>query len=194
MKDNNNLPLAPSERGNSANSTPPLEGVGGRSMENISSPKPIPATNNHYNKSLKNKAKRLRNESTITEATLWKYVLRASGLGYPFKRQRSIGKYIADFVSLPIKLIIEVDGITHSYDEVAEKDEIRQKELENLGFTIIRISDDEILLNLDRVRNYLLEEIKNLSPTLETSNRSKEGVKNAQFSLSERTSGSGNKK
>ncbi|MEO9485716.1 MAG: histidinol dehydrogenase [Ekhidna sp.] len=99
------------------------------------------------------------------EATLWKYVLRASGLGYPFKRQRPIDNYIVDFVSLPLKLIIEVDGITHSYEDVATKDEIRQKALENLGFTIIRIPDDAILSNIDRVKNYLLEEIKNLPPT-----------------------------
>lgn len=124
--------------------------------------------NNFYNKNLKDKAKKLRNESTIAEATLWKYVLRASGLGYPFRRQRPIDKYIADFVSLPLKLIIEVDGITHSYEEVAEKDEIRQKKLEDLGFRVVRITDDAILSNVDRVRNYLfdiIQEIAKTSPT-----------------------------
>ncbi|WP_436515163.1 histidinol dehydrogenase [Ekhidna sp. To15] len=133
--------------------TPPLEGAGGRK------------DNHHYNKKLKNKARKLRNDSTIAEATLWKYVLKASSLGYPFRRQRPIGQYIVDFVSLPLKLVIEVDGITHSYEDVVAKDETKQKTLEDLGFTLIRIPDDAILSNVDRVRNYLLEEIKNLPLT-----------------------------
>jgi len=134
------------------NEIPPLEGVRGRKVEK----------NHFYNKNLKEKARKLRNESTLAEGTLWKYVLRASGLGYPFKRQRPIGRYIVDFVSMPLKLIVEVDGITHSYEEVSEKDESRQNELEELGFRMIRIPDDAILSNVDRVRNYLLEEIDNL--------------------------------
>lgn len=118
--------------------------------------------NSFYNKNLKEKAKKLRNDSTIAEATLWKYVLRASELGYPFRRQRPIGNYIVDFVSLPLKLIIEVDGITHSYEETVKKDEIRQKNLEDLGFRVVRIADDAILSNVDRVRNHLLDIIKDL--------------------------------
>ncbi|MEO9870306.1 histidinol dehydrogenase [Ekhidna sp.] len=147
-----NLPPTHSKGGVRDEQFPLTEGARGRESDK----------HYYYNKSLKDKAKKLRNESTIAEATLWKYVLRASGLGYPFKRQRPIGNYIVDFVSIPLKLIIEVDGITHSYEEMTVKDEIKQKELEDLGFTIIRITDDSILSNVDRVRSYLSEEIKNL--------------------------------
>lgn len=136
---------------NPGESTPPLEVGGGRNT-----------TNFYYNKDLKEKARKLRNDGTIAEATLWKFVLRASGLGYPFKRQRPIRNYIVDFVCLPLMLIIEVDGINHSYEEVHKKDEVRQKELEDLGFTVVRIPDEAILANIDRVRNYLLEVIKDL--------------------------------
>ncbi|WP_425390328.1 endonuclease domain-containing protein [Ekhidna sp.] len=135
--------------------TPPLEGDGGRKDEKF----------HHYNKNLKTKARKLRNEATKAEAVLWKHVLRASGIGYPFRRQRPIDNYIVDFVSLPLKLIIEIDGITHSYEDVAENDKIRQKKLEELGYKVIRIPDDAILSNVDRVRNFLIEEIKNLPLT-----------------------------
>ena len=149
-----NLPPSPSKGGEKENLFPLTEGVRGRKNDH-----------DYYNKNLKLKARKLRNESTIAEATLWKYILRASGLGYPFKRQRLIANYIVDFVSLPLKLIIEVDGITHSYDEISERDQVREQKLKELGFKIIRITDDVILANVDRVRNYLLEEIKNLPQT-----------------------------
>ena len=123
----------------------------------------------NYNKKLKMRARELRNNSTLAEGMLWKYVLRAKGIGYPFKRQRPIGNYIVDFVSLPLKLVIEVDGITHSYETVNKKDSIKQRSLEELGFKVVRIADEDILKNVDRVRNYLVEEIKNLplNPPLE---------------------------
>ena len=73
--------------------------------------------NNHYNKNLQPFANKLRHKMTKAEACLWKYALRASGLGVPFRRERPIGRFIADFVCLPLKLIIEVDGVTHLYKE-----------------------------------------------------------------------------
>ncbi|WP_420316520.1 histidinol dehydrogenase [Ekhidna sp.] len=165
---NENLPLTPSERGNDTPSTPPLEGDGGRKDEKF----------HHYNNNLKTKARKLRNEATKAEAILWKHVLRASGIGYPFRRQRPIDNYIVDFVSLPLKLIIEIDGITHSYEDVAENDDIRQRKLEGLGYKVIRIPDDAILSNVDRVRNYLKEIIENLPPTSTSSNSPFRGGRN----------------
>jgi len=153
-----NLPPTPSKGGDHDEKFPLSEGAWGSASEN----------HYHYNKNLKLKARKLRNKSTIAEATLWKYVLRASGLGYPFRRQRPIENYIVDFVCLPLKLIIEVDSITHSYEEVASKDQIRDQRLKGLGFTVIRIPDEAILSDVDRVRNYLLEEIKKIqSPSID---------------------------
>lgn len=67
--------------------------------------------NNYYNPKHKFLARKLRSKMTKAEACLWKYGLRASKQGVPFRRQRPIDQYIADFVCLPLKLIIEVDGI-----------------------------------------------------------------------------------
>ncbi|HKO82578.1 MAG TPA: DUF559 domain-containing protein, partial [Chitinophagaceae bacterium] len=52
-------------------------------------------------------------------------------------------------------LIIEVDGITHQWEEIIKKDELRQNALESVGFTILRFSDEEVLNNIQAVFNYL---------------------------------------
>ena len=102
--------------------------------------------NHFYNKILQPIANRLRNDMTKAEACLWKYVLRAKKLkGFQFRRQRPVLKYIADFMCMELMLIIEVDGITHHWEETIKKDEIRQRELESARFTVLRFSDEEVL-------------------------------------------------
>lgn len=113
--------------------------------------------NNHaYNKRLQPYANALRKDMTKAEACLWKYILRANGLkGYPFRRQRPVLNYIADFMCKDLMLIIEVDGITHLDEVVIKNDKIRQQKLESLGFTVLRFSDDEVLKHIEVVRMFL---------------------------------------
>jgi len=112
--------------------------------------------NHFYNKTLQPYANRLRKEMTKAEACLWKYVLRAKKLsGFQFRRQRPVLTYIADFMCMELMLIIEVDGITHHWEETIKKDEIRQKDLESAGFTLIRFSDEEVLNRIQVVYDYL---------------------------------------
>jgi very-short-patch-repair endonuclease len=115
-----------------------------------------------YNKKLQSNANALRNNMTKAEACLWKYVLRArSMMGYQFRRERPVLNYIADFMCKDLKLIIEVDGITHSFDGALEKDMRRQRELEEAGFRVIRFTDNEVLKGIDsvseRIREVILE-------------------------------------
>ncbi|MCK5208318.1 MAG: DUF559 domain-containing protein, partial [Cyclobacteriaceae bacterium] len=63
--------------------------------------------------------------------------------------------YIADFMCKELMLIIEVDGISHSYEEVALNDEKRQKVLESAGFRFLRFSDDEVLTSINGVKRKL---------------------------------------
>lgn len=120
-------------------------------------------SNNNYNKRLKENANTLRKRMTKAEACLWKYVLRAKMLdGHQFRRQRPIGNYIADFACLKLNLIIEVDGITHEHGEIANEDAIRQANLEELGFVVIRFTDDEVLTQINRVRESILGTIEGL--------------------------------
>jgi len=129
----------------------------------------ISKTNNFYNKSLQPNANELRKTMTKAEACLWKYVLRSRGVnGYPFRRQRPILGYIVDFVCLELKLVIEVDGISHLYDEVIKKDFKKQKALEKNGFTVLRFRDEEVLKHINSVRHAVesvTEELKNPPPT-----------------------------
>jgi|SRR5688572_19141245 len=112
--------------------------------------------NHFYNKTLQPNANRLRKEMTKAEACLWKYVLRARKLsGYQFRRQRPVLNYIADFMCMELMLIIEVDGITHHWEETIKKDEIRQKSLESAGFTVIRFTDEEVLNHIQGVCDFL---------------------------------------
>ena len=113
-------------------------------------------SNHAYNKNLQPYANRLRKEMTKAEACLWKYILKAKQFrGYQFRRQRPVLNYIADFVCLELMLIIEVDGLTHHWDETILKDKKKQTDLEAIGFTVLRFTDDEVLNNMRIVHDYL---------------------------------------
>ena len=71
--------------------------------------------------------------------------------GYQFRRQRPILNYIADFMCKELNLIIEIDGITHTYEGAAEKDQKRTSELEKHGFTVLRFTDEEVLKHIEHV-------------------------------------------
>lgn len=119
----------------------------------------------HYNADLKSFARENRKEMTKAEACIWKYLLsRKQMMGYQFRRQRPILNYIADFLCKELMLIIEVDGLTHQWEEVAKKDIIRQHELEQVGFTILRFHDEEVLsdiVNVERAIIAYIEDYRN---------------------------------
>ena len=115
----------------------------------------------HYNKDLQFFARENRNNATRSEACLWKYVLKSSQMmGYPFRRQRPIRKYIVDFVCLPLGLIIEVDGYSH--EDFDAKDIIREENLKKLGFAILRFSSWEVLNRIDNVAEIIMKGIKEI--------------------------------
>jgi very-short-patch-repair endonuclease len=120
-------------------------------------------SNLEYNKALKPFARALRSNMTKAEACLWKYALRGKQIdGYGFRRQRPVLNYIADFMCPKLKLIIEVDGITHHDEQVQRNDLLRQRNLEAAGFTVIRFDDDEVLTNMEGVIASIKETIKNI--------------------------------
>ncbi len=103
-------------------------------------------SNHHYNKNLKSFASENKQQMTKSEACMWKYLLSGSQMmGYKFRRQRPIDNYIVDFICLPLKLIIEVDGITHEIDENITRDKKRDEKLTELGYTTLRFSSWEVL-------------------------------------------------
>ena len=88
---------------------------------------------------------------TDAERILWSR-LRASQFGVRFRRQEPIGDYIVDFVCLPFRLIIEVDGSQH-LDSVY--DEARDLWLRSLGFRVLRFWNHEVLLSTDDVMAHI---------------------------------------
>ncbi|HPF51086.1 MAG TPA: DUF559 domain-containing protein [Draconibacterium sp.] len=110
--------------------------------------------NNNYNKGLKEYARTLRKNSTLSEVILWNKLLKRKQLkGYQFLRQRSINNYIVDFFCKDLKLIIEIDGEIHRFQK--GKDRERELDLKNLGYHIIRFKNREILDNLYNVEKTL---------------------------------------
>ena len=78
---------------------------------------------------LKANAIKNRQHATQAENLLWLY-LKGKQSGYKFRRQHIIKQYIADFINLKYKLIVEIDGKYHFYDEQIIKDEERTHDLE----------------------------------------------------------------
>ena len=115
-----------------------------------------------YNKNLQPSASKLRKEMTKAEACLWKYVLRAGQMkGYQFRRQRPVLNYIADFMCKELRLVIEVDGITH--DTKLDKDKQRTDEINRVGIHLIRFTDEEVLTNIQGVALAIENVIEKLS-------------------------------
>ena len=105
-----------------------------------------------YNSKLQPLANKLRKEMTKAEACLWKYALRAGQMkGYQFRRQRTVLQYIADFMCKELKLVIEVDGLTHQWEETVAKDNQKADDLELAGFKVVRFTDEEVLNNMNAV-------------------------------------------
>ena len=111
-----------------------------------------------HNKQLVPFAKQLRKEMTKEERHLWYDFLR----NYPirFSRQKVLGKYIADFYSAEVKLVIELDGSHHYEDVNAEKDTERTAFLEGYGLTVIRISNNEVMRNFRGVCEHIGTAVK----------------------------------
>ncbi len=82
-------------------------------------------------------------------------------MGYDFDRQRPIGNYIVDFFCKDLQLALEVDGITHLDEKVMMNDEIRQRELEEMGVSFLRF-DALLVVNkveaaVREIRDWIIE-------------------------------------
>lgn len=104
-----------------------------------------------YSKSLKGLSQKLRTNQTDAEQKLWQRINRDQLLGFRFNRQKPLLNYIVDFYCSKAKLIIELDGSQHYEPEHQEKDRLRDAELNSLGFTVMRFSNDEVYFEIEAV-------------------------------------------
>ncbi|MEN8225799.1 MAG: endonuclease domain-containing protein [Bacteroidota bacterium] len=109
---------------------------------------------NHPEK--KKNRRKLRNNLTPAEATLWLSLKNKQLDGRRFKRQVSFGPYIVDFYCPSEKLVIEVDGPYHEIERKVRYDKKRERYLEKLGLRVIRFKNKKVF---DK-KEELLQEIK----------------------------------
>ena len=109
-------------------------------------------------KIMNNAAVDLRKDPTIAEQFLWKYLRKRRLLGYKFRRQFAIGKYIVDFICCEQKLIVEADGLIHLHHQQYDKE--RKYYLQLLGYKMIRFSNIEILHNIAAVLQKIASSLK----------------------------------
>ena len=116
-------------------------------------------------------AQALRSNLTHAEKKLW-HVLRSEQLGIKFRRQHPIDQYIADFVCLEQRLVIELDGGQHS--KAITKDEARTAYLESQGFRVLRFWNNEVMDNMEGVVATIMLQLA--SPPIQPSPARGEGV------------------
>jgi very-short-patch-repair endonuclease len=106
-------------------------------------------------------ARRLRKNSTIAEAKLWRR-LRARELnGFKFVRQEPVGRYVADFICREHKLIIEVDGGQHAD---SKRDIVRDAWLREHHYRVLRFWNNDVIGNLEGVLEAILEAVSAETP------------------------------
>jgi very-short-patch-repair endonuclease len=99
----------------------------------------------------KARARSLRASQTSAEAKLWQALRNRRLARWKFRRQHPIDRYIVDFVTLDGRLIVEVDGVTHSTPAEIKRDQVRTKVLEACGFLVVRVSNTDVYENLEGV-------------------------------------------
>ena len=108
------------------------------------------------------KARALRKAMPRSEVILWSRLRRQQLGGYRFRRQVPIGPYIADFACAEVKLVIEVDGATHAAPTAIQHDARRAAFLQQQGWHVWRVWNNEVYDNLEGVLEGLLIELRNL--------------------------------
>jgi very-short-patch-repair endonuclease len=103
----------------------------------------------YYKPALKELARQLRNNSTLSEVLLWNELKNGKMKGHDFHRQKPVDQYIADFFCFKLKLIIEIDGSSHN--QSFKEDDNRQKRLESLGLSVLRFDDVEVKTQMNNV-------------------------------------------
>ena len=111
-------------------------------------------------------APKLRRDATPAERALWKGLRSAIDLpGTHFRRQVPLGPYVVDFCCLRHRLIVEVDGAVHDTAAAQVRDRRRDDYLRGEGFSVVRVTNDEVLTRLPMVIDRLTSMLVAATPT-----------------------------
>ena len=135
---------------------------------------------------LTRRAKAMRREMPEPELRLWLQLRAERFKGVKFRRQKVIGRYIADFAANRPKLVIELDGDTHAGRE--RYDEARTRFLQREGYRVLRFTNSDVMGNMDGVLTQLAGVIEELRqpplPTLSAEGERASGSATASLSPS----------
>ena len=109
-------------------------------------------------------ARALRKRLTPQEVKLWVKLRELKPLGFHFRRQAAIGRYVVDFASFRCRLVIEADGGQHGVPEGARSDQVRDEFLQSQGFRVLRFWNSDIDANLAGVIDSILSALRGPPP------------------------------
>ncbi len=110
-----------------------------------------------YTRKLIPRAREMRTNMTEPEKRMWYQCMKK--VPQRFRRQRPFGPYIVDFYCAEFKVVIEIDGDSHSSSDAQEYDAERTAYLQGLGLRVIRFSNRDVMENLDGVYERLSREL-----------------------------------
>lgn len=106
----------------------------------------------------------MRSEQTPAEKELWRAIRNRRLGGFKFRRQVPIDRYIADFLCVECRLILELDGASHSAEGEPENDAKRTERLATLVYDVVRIENTWVHENLFGVLERIYTECSKRRP------------------------------
>ena len=107
----------------------------------------------------------MRKAQTDAEAVVWRRLRRRGLNGLKFVRQEPIGPYFADFACREERLVVEVDGATHSTEDEIAHDRRRMAFLYARGYRVVRVTNEEVSRNLDGALESILAATQQRAPS-----------------------------
>lgn len=109
------------------------------------------------------RARKLRRQMSLPEVLLWQ-VLRKRPAGLKFRKQFPISEMTVDFACLQRRLVVEIDGESHSFGHQPRRDAARDAVLRSEGFRVIRIAARDVLDDMDAVLRFILATCGEVGP------------------------------
>jgi very-short-patch-repair endonuclease len=110
-------------------------------------------------------ARALRKRLTPQEVNVWMKLRELKALGFHFRRQAPIGRYIVDFASLRARIVVEIDGGQHGMHGGIRSDRERDVVLRSQGFRVLRFWNSDVDQNLNGVMESILSALNTPTPT-----------------------------
>jgi very-short-patch-repair endonuclease len=109
-------------------------------------------------------ARALRKRLTPQEVKVWMKLRELKALGFHFRRQAPIGRYIVDFASLRARIVVEIDGGQHGMHDGIRSDRERDAVLRSQGFRVLRFWNSDVDQNLNGVMESILSALNTPHP------------------------------